>query len=92
MSSIVGALMVIGLNWRLFRNTFHLAWIVQTGAAVSAVCLLSHMWPSTVVSIGRSVGQITVGTAVFAGVLLLTRYFSVGELVVLRSVLSSSEP
>ena len=89
-SSVVGAVLVVGLNRELFRRTFHFVWVLQTGAALLGVCVLAHFWRSSAFSIGQSLEHIVLGAAVFVFGLLATRFLRVSELVALKKALSRS--
>jgi hypothetical protein len=87
-SSVAGVLLVIGLNWKLFRRTFRLVWIPQTGATLLGVWLLARFWHCPALSAGQSVEHIAVGATVFVLGLLATRYLRISDLVILRKALS----
>jgi O-antigen/teichoic acid export membrane protein len=89
-SSVAGALLVVGLNWELFRRTFRSVWILQTGAALLGVLLLAHFWQSGALSVGQSLERIAMGAAIFVFGLLVTGYLRVSELVALQQALSRS--
>jgi O-antigen/teichoic acid export membrane protein len=89
-SSVAGAVLVVGLNWEVFRRTFHFVWGLQTGAALLGVWVLAHFWWSSAFSIGQSLEQITLGAAAFVFGLLVTRFLRVSELVALKKALSRS--
>jgi len=89
-SSVAGALLIVGLNWELFRRTFRLVWIPQTGAALLAVWLLAHFWRNPIPSVRESLEQIALGGVIFVLGLLTTRYLRISELVGLHKALLES--
>jgi O-antigen/teichoic acid export membrane protein len=90
-SSVAGALLVVGLNWDLFRRTVRWIWIPQTGAALLGVCLLAHLWRSSFVSICESLEHLALGAAVFVLGLFVSRYLRFSELVALQKAVCRSE-
>jgi O-antigen/teichoic acid export membrane protein len=87
-SSVAGAFLVVGLNWKIFRRTFQFVWIPQTGVALLGVWLMAHIWPDIDLSVGQSLEHVALGAVAFVLGLLATRYLRVGELVALQKSLS----
>jgi len=79
-SSIAGAIAVIGLNKDIFRRTFQWRWLPQCGAPVLGVVLVAHFWRGSSYSTARPLQQLLVGAAVFLTGLLVTRYLRVTDL------------
>lgn len=91
-SSVAGAVSVIAMNWDLFRRTFRLVWIPQTGAALLGVWLLSRFWRDPALSVFHSVERIGLGAIVFVLGLVATRYLRISDLVVLQKAWSGRAP
>ncbi len=89
-SSVAGAVVIIGLNWEIFRRTFRLAWLVQAGIPFAGVWLLAHFWQSGTLSIGQSLVRIAFGTVIFVLGLAMTRYLRASELIALHRAVSRS--
>jgi O-antigen/teichoic acid export membrane protein len=82
-SSIAGAGFVVALNWELFRRTFRIAWIAQTGLALLSVLLLGRLWPVHSSSMVEALLHILAGAATFAAASLITGYLRLDELAIL---------
>jgi O-antigen/teichoic acid export membrane protein len=90
-SSVLGALLVVGLNWDIFRRTFRLLWIPQTGTALVGVCLVAHFWGKGA-SLIQSLEQIALGAMVFGLGLLITGYLRISDVLALQKALSDKSP
>jgi O-antigen/teichoic acid export membrane protein len=86
-SSVVGAVLVLGLNWEVFRRTFRFVWVPQTGAALLGVWLLGRHWNGSTASVNESLEQIGLGAIVFVFGLFVTRYLRASEFIALRETL-----
>lgn len=75
-----GAFILIGMHWRLFRETFEPAWLLQTGATFVAVYALATLWRGGASGIAEEVLRIGCGAGVFLLGLLTTRYVTWSEL------------
>jgi len=86
-SSIAGAALVIGLNWQLFRRTFLLSWVFQTGMAFAAVYATAFFWPSNFAGFFPSVARLAVATATFVLGLAVTGYLGLSDVKLLKESL-----
>lgn len=86
-SSIAGAAVVIGLDWQLFRRTFQLSWVLQTGMAFAAVYATAFFWPSNFVGFFPSVARLAVGTITFVLGLGMTGYLCLRDVRILKEAL-----
>jgi O-antigen/teichoic acid export membrane protein len=91
-SSIAGAALVIGLNWHLFRRTFQLPWVFQTGMAFTAVYATAFFWPATFAGFFPSVARLAVGTVTFVLGLAVTGYLGLSDLKILKESLFLTKP
>lgn len=91
-SSVAGAVFVVGLNWEVFRRTFRLVWIPQTGAALLGVWLVARFWRDPALSVFHSVEHIGLGATAFVLGLVATRYLRIRDLVVLQKAWSVRTP
>lgn len=82
-SSIMGAVLVVSLNRKVFHNTFRWSWIGQNGTAILGVMLLSLFWHVDSHSTIQALRQLTAGVTVFVTGLIVTRYVRVTELIAL---------
>ena len=89
-SSIAGAVVVVGLNWNIFHQTFKWRWLAQGGAALLAVVLLAHYWQGAAFSMIRSLEQVLAGGILFIMGLFVTRFVRVTDLVALRRAVGRS--
>jgi len=79
-SSVAGALLVVGLSWESFRRTFRLSWISQLGTALLGVWVLGRFCRNTGFSLGPSLWSLALGATAYGGLLLVTRYTCFSEL------------
>jgi len=79
-----GAFILIGMHWKLFRETFEPAWLLQTGATFAAVYAMAILWSGGASGITGGVLRIGCGAGMFLLGLLLTRYVTWTELRVVR--------
>ena len=82
--TVAGAFILIGMHWKLFRETFEPAWLLQTGATFVAVYALAILWRGGASGIAEEVLRIGCGAGVFLVGLLATRYVTWSELRVVR--------
>jgi O-antigen/teichoic acid export membrane protein len=87
-SSVAGAALVIGLNWDVFKRTFHAVWILQTGLGLLAVQLVASFWHVHAYSPGQSVLRIATGAAVYVAALFATGFWRMSDLAVIRASFS----
>ncbi|MGA8028864.1 MAG: oligosaccharide flippase family protein [Bryobacteraceae bacterium] len=80
-ATAASALVIIGLNWKLFRQSFQPVWLLQGGVAVAAVFAVRALWPQ-LQSLGglQSILRLTAGLAVFTISMLATKYVRPGDL------------
>ncbi len=69
-----GALILVGVHWRLFRRTFELVWLLQTGLAFASACAVAIAWPGNPAGMTGAILRIAAGAAAFVLSLFLTRY------------------
>jgi O-antigen/teichoic acid export membrane protein len=79
-----GAFILIGMHWKLFRETFEPAWVLQTGATFAGVYAMAILWRGGTNGIAGEVLRIGCGAGVFLLGLLATRYITWSELQVVR--------
>ncbi|MGH9729328.1 MAG: lipopolysaccharide biosynthesis protein [Candidatus Acidiferrales bacterium] len=79
-----GAFTLVGMHWKLFRDTFEPVWLLQTGATFVAVYAFAILWRGDASGIAAAVLKIGCGTCVFLFCLLATRYVTWSELRVVR--------
>jgi O-antigen/teichoic acid export membrane protein len=83
-----GAIVLVGLNWRLFRQSFPLAWLLQNGVAFGAAFLVAAFWPHSPSSGGlRSCMRLVAGSAAIIASLFLTGYLRPGDLRLFQAAL-----
>jgi hypothetical protein len=82
-SSIAGSVLTVALNWELFRRTFRILWLGQTGLALLTVLVMARLWPVHSPSVVEALAHIFVGAATFATASLLTGYLRFDELAAL---------
>jgi O-antigen/teichoic acid export membrane protein len=79
-----GAFILIGMHWKLFRETFEPAWLLQTGATFVAVYAMAILWRGYTGDIATVILRIGCGAGVFLLGLVATRYVTWSELRVVR--------
>lgn len=79
-----GAAILIGMHWKLFRETFDPAWLLQTGATFVAVYAMAILWRGYADDIALVILRIGCGAGVFLLGLLATRYVTWSELRAVR--------
>jgi O-antigen/teichoic acid export membrane protein len=79
-----GAFILIGMHWKLFRETFEPAWLLQTGATFVAVYAMAMVWRGYAGDIAAVILKIGCGASVFLLGLLATRYVTWSDLRVVR--------
>jgi O-antigen/teichoic acid export membrane protein len=82
-----GAIVLVVANWNLFRQTFRLAWLAQTGIAFGAVVALAFAWRGEPTLLLQSILRLSSGVGVFVACLFLTRYFDLGDARLLKEAL-----
>jgi O-antigen/teichoic acid export membrane protein len=88
-SSVAGAGVLIGSNWRLFRLTFSISWLAQAGMAFAAVCVIPFMWQGVSMTLVWCILKLVIGSAVFLLVLVLTRFLRPSEVRIFREAFSA---
>ncbi len=74
-TSAIGALVLVAWNWRLFRSSFPLYWLLQNGAALAAVLLVAYLWPrGGLLGFRESLARVLVGSAAFVIVAVASGY------------------
>lgn len=79
-----GSIILIGMHWKLFRETFEPAWLLQTGATFVAVYALAILWRGYAGDIATVILRIGCGAGVFLLGLVATRYVTWSELRAVR--------
>lgn len=79
-----GAFILIGMHWKLFRETFQPAWLLQTGATFAGVYAMAILWRSGASGIAGEVLRIGCGAGVFLLGLVATQYVTWNELRVVK--------
>jgi O-antigen/teichoic acid export membrane protein len=87
-SSIVGAVVVVGMNCDIFHTTFRFRWLAQSGVALTGVWFVGHLLQGYPVSTVHSIEELAVGSAAFIGGLLATGYLEISDVGRIRDVLS----
>jgi O-antigen/teichoic acid export membrane protein len=85
-----GAIVLVGLNWQLFRQSFPLAWLLQNGVAFGATFAVAAFWPHSSSSGGlQSYVHLVAGSAAFVAGLAVTGYLRSGDFELFRTALLS---
>ncbi|MGC1934954.1 MAG: oligosaccharide flippase family protein, partial [Candidatus Acidiferrales bacterium] len=79
-----GAAVLIAMHWELFRRTFRLAWLFQTGAAFTCVYLVAVVWRADSTTLPANLARIFMGAGAFLLCLRLTHYFTGSDIRLLR--------
>lgn len=82
-----GAFVLVGVHWKLFRQTFDPAWLLQTGVAFVVVCAISIVWRSDPGGLTWAVLGIGAGACSFVFCLFVTRYVKWGDVRLLRNAI-----
>jgi O-antigen/teichoic acid export membrane protein len=74
-TSALGAAVLVGLNWDLFRMSFPMTWLLQIGAGCAAVLLVAVLWPhGPNFSVATALARLVTGSAAFLAGLAATGY------------------
>lgn len=84
-----GAFILIGMHWKLFRETFEPAWLLQTGTTFVVVYAVGILWQGDASSIAEAFLRIGTGACVLMLCLVATRYVTWSELREMRHALFS---
>lgn len=84
LSSVVGAAVVVGLNWNIFRHTFPLRWFLQAGLAFAAVYCMGMAWPDVPAGLFQGVARLGAGSFLFLLLLVFTGYVTRGDVNLLK--------
>jgi O-antigen/teichoic acid export membrane protein len=85
-----GAVILVGLNWQLFRQSFPLAWLLQNGVAFGAAFVVAVCWPHSLSSSGlQPYVHLLAGLAAFVAGLAVTGYLRSSDFELFRAALSS---
>ncbi|HLW81497.1 MAG TPA: oligosaccharide flippase family protein [Candidatus Acidoferrales bacterium] len=79
-ATAVGAFVLVGLHWDLFRRTFELWWLGKAALAFATVCLLAFVLQSRATTFAGDIVAIVTGMLGFVICLLLTGYLTVNEI------------
>jgi len=83
-----GAMTLLALNWRLFRQSFPLVWLLQNGVAFAAAFIVASFWSHPLYIGGlQSCERLVAGSAAIVASLFLTGYFQPGDLKLLQASL-----
>lgn len=75
----LGALVLMGVHWQLFRRTFAFGWLARIGAAFAMVWIVASAF-GTAASVLAAGMQVLAGASVFTICLVVTGYLPVREL------------
>lgn len=78
-ATAAGAVVLIGMHWDLFRRTFDLVWLAQTGFAIAVVWIIALALKGQAMSFVNGLFQIVAGVAAFVACLCLTGYLSLRD-------------
>lgn len=78
-ATAAGALVLVAMHWDLFRRTFDVAWVLQTGFAFAAVWLVALVCKSSAATPVAGLLQIAAGAAAFVVSLLVTGYLNLRD-------------
>lgn len=87
-ATAAGAVVLIGIHWNLFRRTFDLAWLAQTGLAIAVVWIMALALKGQGMSFANGLFQIAAGAAAFVACLCWTGYLSLRDITALAKGLA----
>jgi O-antigen/teichoic acid export membrane protein len=73
-ATVLGAIAVIVLEWDICRRSFAPGWLVPTGIAFGAVCLLAWLEPAADITVAHAILRLLLGGGVYLSALALTGY------------------
>jgi O-antigen/teichoic acid export membrane protein len=83
-----GAIVLVGLNWQIFRQSFRPAWLLQNGVAFAAVFAVATIWKHSLSSgVLESCVHLVAGSAAFVVGLAVTGYLRSSDFELFRAAL-----
>ena len=90
-ATALGAIAVIALEWETCRRSFAPGWLVPTGIAFGAVCMLAWLRPAGELTVAHSILRLFFGGTVYITALALTGYARREDLRPFRDALWAGE-
>lgn len=85
-ATAAGAIALIFIHWGLFRQTFNLNWLFQTGMAFAAVCVLAMVWQGQPFDMRQSILKVVTGGSIFLSCLFATGFIRPNDLRLIKAM------